>query len=404
MNTLPEPTMPSAMAQLLSLLSNDALSGSADMSAWSADVWEGIIELAARQGVSPLLYHRLSNASLPEPVLSRLRRHYLRTAADNTLRFAAMEEALLAMQKADVSVILLKGAHLAPLVYGNIALRPMVDLDLLVAEGDLQTALEVLAHLGYAPVASEAWMNVGHGHYSLRRDGHLVELHQRVGAFLVGAHIDQDSLWERATRTTVGASPARVLNPGDLLLHTCVHSASHHLLQLGLMPLCDVRQILVHYGGQIVPQEIVARAKEWRVARALFLMLSLSHTLLGAPVDRALLEALAPPDAQEHLRLGMQILLNEATQDSPPSTNVTALWGEPSWRARLGVLGRVLVPTTERMRSLYGVPAGRPVRPWLYLRRWVDVVIHRGRSMRQAVGRPNEDIDWRAFVRWLAEG
>jgi hypothetical protein len=405
MNTLLEPTCTPAMRQLLRLLAGEAPPSPGNADAWSGEAWDSIIELAARQGVSPLLYHCLAGAELPEAVRTRLRRHYLRTAADNTRRFAALEEALLALQHIDVPVILLKGGHLAPLVYGNIALRPMVDLDLLVNEEDASRALGVLSTLGYAPVKGEAWMSARLGHHGMRRaDGLLLELHQRVGAFSVGTHVDQAGIWERAKPATVGKAPAMVLDAGDLLLHICVHSASQHLLQLGLMPLCDARQILVHYGAQIVPEEIVARAREWRVARAVFLTLSLSDTLLDAPVDPAMLDALCPSGAQDQLALATHILLHDCLQETAPSANVVAMWAEHSWRARLGVLVRVLLPGTERMRALYGVPAEQPVRPWLYLRRWADILTHRGRSMRQMMGRPDQDIDWQSLVQWLAQG
>ena len=405
MNTLPDPTCAPAMAQLLSLLARDASSWPEDVGAWTEDAWDGVIKLAAQHGLSPLLYHRLSDIALPDSVRARLRRHYLRTAADNTRRFAALEEALLALHQADVPIILLKGAHLASLVYGNIALRPMVDIDLLVEERNALRGLEILSKLGYEPVKGEAWMSLRHGHHGMRRaDGLLLELHQRVGAFSVGTSVDQAGIWERAIHTTLGDAPAMVLDAEDLLLHTCIHSASQHLLQMGLMPLYDVQKILSHYGAQIMSEVIVDRAREWRVARAVFLMLSLSQTLLGATVDPAMLEALAPPDAQDHLNMGMRILLNDTTHDTAPSGNLVALWGEHSWRARLGVLGRVLLPGTDRMRSLYAVPADRPVRPWLYLRRWADILAHRGSSVRQMLGRPDRDIDWQSLVRWLAQG
>lgn len=336
--------------------------------------------------------------------MASLRRQYLRVAAANARRLAALEEALLALDAAGVRVILLKGAYLAPLVYGNAALRPMADLDLLVRDGETKRAVSALAELGYRPVAGEAWMGERYGHQGLERaDGLLLELHERAGAFAVGARMDQAGLWQRAKLAPIGRASALSMEPTDLLLHLCIHSASHHLFQLGLLPLYDICQLLAHMGTQIASDELARRARDWRVARGVYLMLALAQRLFGAPVEQALLDDLAPPDGLATLALAERILLS-AEHPSSPSGNLIALWGERRWRSRLATIGRVLVPEAQRMRALYGLSAERRVWPWLYLRRWADLLTRRKQSIRHLVGRPANSVDWQALVRWLAQG
>ncbi len=396
-----------ALARLLRLLAPGPPPEPADLGAWRDADWADTIQVAEGQRLAPLLYRRLQDAALPAPdaLLARLRRGYLHVAADNMRRLAALEEALQALSAAGVQVILLKGAYLAPLVYGNIALRPMVDLDLLVREGDADRAVSALADLDYAPLAGGAWMGDRYGHHGLRRsDGLLLELHQRLGAMAVGARIDPDQIWQRARPAPVGQAMALALEPTDLLLHLCTHTAAQHLLQLGLLPLYDIRQVLAQEGAQIEAQELARRARLWRVARAAYLVLTLAQRLLAAPVSQSILASLAPPDGEAHVEAAMGTLLSEEAPEDLPSSNLVALWGARRWQARLGVLWRVLLPDAERMRALYGISPGAPVAPWLYLRRWADLLTRRRASIRQLRGSSAVGVDWQALVRWLAQG
>lgn len=406
MNDSVESACSPALARLLRLLSFGVQPDATEVVSWSPEDWDATALAAADQGLSPLLYRRLVDGGTPAPdaVVARLRRHYLRVAAANTRRFAALEEALLALDAAGIQVILLKGAYLAPMVYGNIALRPMVDLDLLVHSSEAERAASAMAALGYRPSEGEAWMRERYGHQGLKReDGHLLELHQHAGAFAVGARMDQARLWQRAQPVQIGDAAALALEPTDLLLHLCVHSVSHHLFQLGVLPLYDVGQLLSRMGTQIASDDIVQRARDWHVARGVYLALALAQRLLQAPVDPLLLADLAPPDGLAVRALVESLVLAKGHPPSP-SPNLVALWGEQSWRSRLATIGRVLVPDAQRMRALYSVGADRRVWPWLYLRRWADLLTHRGVSVRQLVGRPADSMDWQTLVRWLSQG
>ena len=57
---------------------------------------------------------------------------YLASAHRNLRLFGELRQILRAFNAAGLSVIPLKGACLAEMIYGNIALRPMVDVDLLL--------------------------------------------------------------------------------------------------------------------------------------------------------------------------------------------------------------------------------------------------------------------------------
>ena len=67
----------------------------------------------------------------------------------NILLYHEIEKINVAFEKNDLKAILLKGAILAPLVYGDISLREFGDVDYLVKFEDIKKVEEILADIGY---------------------------------------------------------------------------------------------------------------------------------------------------------------------------------------------------------------------------------------------------------------
>src|SRR5665647_338343 len=119
----------------------------------SSSDWDVLIEASGRHGVTPLLYHRLrtshSDVPIPANVITRLRQAYLDNVARNMGLYHELGKVLELLRRDNISVIALKGVHLATAVYRNIALRPMCDVDLLVKQTDLLRVQEILVEQGY---------------------------------------------------------------------------------------------------------------------------------------------------------------------------------------------------------------------------------------------------------------
>jgi len=127
--------------RLLSLLRTEPRgSGVVEVGEMSRTDWEDLLRTSALHGVTPLLYHRLTTfhtgIPIPAEVVRELRCSYLRNAGRNMHLYHELGKVLGRLRQADIPVIALKGAHLAEAVYGNIALRPMNDVDLLVQTED----------------------------------------------------------------------------------------------------------------------------------------------------------------------------------------------------------------------------------------------------------------------------
>jgi len=182
----------------------------------SASDWDDLIQQSVRHGVTPLLYQRFTttntSAPIPATVMQRLREIYLYSAKENIRLYHELAKVLKTLQNDGISVIALKGAHLAEVVYGNIALRPMVDTDLLVRKADLSRVEEKLLEMGYGsperPSIEEQCEKVHHLVRFTKPDVFSIEIHWTIELPTSPFEIDVDGLWERARPATIAGIEA----------------------------------------------------------------------------------------------------------------------------------------------------------------------------------------------------
>jgi Uncharacterised nucleotidyltransferase len=325
------------------------------------------LESADRHGVGPLL-SALSNAGdiqWAEGVLSRLREMYVACAARN---MALLHEAgiiLKSFETAGVPVIPLKGAFLAEAVYGDIALRPMADLDLLVKSADLPSAIETLRRLGYVsdqpfdPVAQQAGFQ---DMPPMRKPGGaMVELHWTLVTPLCGARIDEPELagiWERSVPASVAGVPSRALSPEDLLLHLCTHASVHHrFADVGLKSFVDMAEVARHYEGQLDWAVLAGRANRWGVANGvrMALMLAEEWTDLRVPAEAWTRLDGGAPDEQTLDWARHKVLEG---RPAPLVSLFARLESDGGVTGKLAALRTAAFPSREVMARLYGVPSG----------------------------------------------
>ena len=119
---------------------------------------------AEQHGLSPLVLAHVerTGVAIPDDLRDRLRARQTQHAHAAAVRARVIADVGDAMAQADVPFLVLKGAALAHLVYGDPRLRPMRDVDLLIRKVDARPALDVLRGCGLSPgVAS---VPPGHHH------------------------------------------------------------------------------------------------------------------------------------------------------------------------------------------------------------------------------------------------
>jgi hypothetical protein len=172
------------------------------LAALTGEGWESLLQAAGRHSLTPLLYHTLKPvmgaANAPPAIQASLRTSYLGSAARNMRLYHELGQVLAAFREAAIPVILLKGAYLAKFVYGNIALRPMSDIDLLIKPADIPRVWNVLAGLGYVTAREDVGQSREHLSPFTKEGCASIEVHFSITDPAFGARCDVDSLFARA--------------------------------------------------------------------------------------------------------------------------------------------------------------------------------------------------------------
>jgi hypothetical protein len=260
--------------------------------------WSVIIKMAEYHGVSQLLYRNLSTLCpdlVPLEPVTHLRQ---KTQAGALLNQSLAQELISlceAFQARGVPVIPIKGATLAVLAHGDLALRDFTDLDLVVPQAAIVEAQAVLRSQGYERRAApdgthEPKHNDGPYHVFIKRralsrvDLQWVMAHQHF-AF----RLDRPEFWARRVAVAFENQTVPGLAPEMLLIVLCVHG-SKHAWEL-LKWVCDVTE-LVRSHPDLDWNQIFVHASNWRCRRMLYLGLAVAHLLLDAPLPAAVLERL----------------------------------------------------------------------------------------------------------------
>ena len=271
-------------------------------------------------------------------MLALLRESYLVNGLRNAILYGDLREVLGDFHQQSIPVIVLKGAHLAHLVYENIASRPMADIDLLVRPSDLPKAAARLIKLGYAceikAADTPAWreMHPGLHHLpSFAKRGHpRIEIHWTIHHLRDPGDIA--CCWQRARPAIIAGIQTQVLSPEDLVVYICLHSRLHRFSQ-GLRPLWDLSQAIRHHEMEINWNMVLSIARAWQADRCVHLGLWLANELMRAPVPEVVLTSLQPADFDaEWAALAKEIVL--AGEEVPRKTKYAMRLAEVllAWR------------------------------------------------------------------------
>jgi hypothetical protein len=345
-----------------------------DWGALSPDQWRTLGVLALEHGVAPLAYRCFETQGWPVGSPSGFQQALLdasyQSAAHNATLYHELDQILDALYQAEISVILLKGAHLAAALYADIALRPMHDLDLLVHEADLERARMALAGFGYSrpyPVISQGLnRELGHHIYLSRENTSPpgLELHWS----LVGGKADRRSapagwFWEHTQPLQPSVLPsgashnALVLNPSANLLFLAAHLYLKHYGDSGrLIWLVDVHLLLESWGQAVDWGAVIGAAAQTGWTEALYGALRAAQEDLGSQLPEGILPTLAAslPDQA----------VGPRRRDAQPRYHARATLDTlANYRpaARLPVLLAMLFPSPAHMRWRY-----RPHPSWLW--------------------------------------
>jgi len=348
--------------------------------------WEALHACARRHHLEPFLYFRLRrdapSVSVPPPVLAALRRQYHTVAARNLRLGHDLRRILRCLAGRRVPAIVLKGGHLAHAVYPRPALRPMMDIDLLVRREGLADAVAALRGLGYAPwdgPRDMAPVDSVQSHVPTMSLPSVagssppipVELHWTIVRPAARLALAPEGLWARACRTDVAGTEALVLAPEDLLHHLVLHLAADDLFRTGLLPLLDMARVVGHFADRFDWDRFLAIVAETGSGRHACLALSLATEFLDVPIPSRVMAGLHPPGMPEAVPGWARDLLLQDTDLRTAEAVAIGLVAGASGQG--GNVLRKVLPPRDELADTYGVPTSS-WRIWLrYPVRWRDL-------------------------------
>ena len=380
-----------------------------------ADAWHGVEREAVRHGLAPLLYARLRPASagpgVPAGVADGLRAVYLHSA----LRAAALRPQLAAvlgaLRGAGIEVAVLKGAFLATEVYGDAALRPMHDVDLLVRPAGLARAAAVLRELGYTPSrpVEEGAEALRHRHLPRfgRPGAFPVEVHWTPVSPALSVSFPLEHLWNTARPVEIAGVDVLALSPEHLLHHLCAHAAAHRF-RVSLLHVLDVAMVVRGHPG--LDWDVAAEVAERTGSRGIvYVGLALAERMLPGSVPPGRLEGFRAEGAEEAVAGLVWELVTGPPRDFPWSHATLAGLGGLRERGRF--VWTSLFPPRAQIGARHGVPPSSGRVYWLYvaraagfLRRWGGATLRLAVSGRDPGSARERWRAWARVQRWLEPG
>lgn len=247
----------------------------------SFDDWQGLLIQAEHDGMAPLLRKHLaeSASSIPPAIRRSLNILYKRHQKKAAVRLKVLEEILILLQQHQLTPMLLKGAALCQTLYADPALRPMRDMDILLAPQQIEAAQDVLMSAGF----TQASTPVAPGHY------HLKPLNKTVEGFLIcielhqGLYPDCPPYYPQISFNNLLAS-GREVRVGAAIAKTFSHEETlHYLYQHGLhAPLPYETSKLINVADIIGYTEKYFHEINWSTVKDQFPKLYRALPLLGS--------------------------------------------------------------------------------------------------------------------------
>ena len=247
----------------------------------SAADWDRVLRCASGRGVYPIIYRRLEtlgpDADIPDVTVQWLRDIYFHSMKRNMRLYNELSNLCELLREHDIPVIVLKGAALGEIVYQDIALRPMNDVDLMVKAEDIWRADEALMQSGCRRTSfpwSKRHVQWGRCFRNLGYMKRGVRIESHVG---IPDLPDLDP-WIGARPVIVNSTDAFILCPDNLLLHLCLHLDRHTTFDSpSLLWCCDIGMVLEHYQGEFDWDYVMRIAREHQVEGAIHRILYMIH-------------------------------------------------------------------------------------------------------------------------------
>jgi len=326
----------------------------------TADEWKETIESAAAHGLIPLLYKRLKNSAvgnrLPAGLARTIEEQYLAVAARNMMLADELAGILQACERENRPCMPLRGLALAEDLFGDITLRPMGDIDLLVRREDLEDITSILCGLGFQQMDRRPGFAIDY-YYTLKffKDRHgwiIVEPHWTITYPPFADRVDMGLVWERSERDRVVGVTSRKLAVEDLLFHLCLHLV-HQGDEAPLLHFFEIDRLIRQRHESIDWSGVALMAEMSGQGFLLHRALDRVRTHFDTPVPEEAIRRI--PDRPASKLEGRLADLLAGSENIDGKESLALLFTIKGMRARFRYVIALLFPSPEFMMIQYGL-------------------------------------------------
>lgn len=256
--------------------------------------WKTVIDLSETHKLTQLLYQNLKT-SCPDIVPADVLRQLDEIYADQAQFILYLTGELVSLVKRfsamGIPILPYKGPVLANQIYGNLALRPCVDLDILVRIEDIPRAKSLLREIGYMITWPEMPLDNAQEKLHIRTKYNYqlfhpekqitLELHWGVSPNYFSFPTNIGWLWQDLKTINLAGVELLAFPIEKLLLILCVHGGNHLWDRIGWI--CDISELVSHHPG-LDWDDALKIAVDFGARRLLLTGLSLANQLLDAVI------------------------------------------------------------------------------------------------------------------------
>jgi len=285
-----------------------------------------------------------------------LKDYYL-SATKNTLIFEELGKVLGLFNQSKLQIIVMKGAALAETIYGNPALRPMSDVDLLVKNEDLYQIDEQLKKLRYSPadravddidftstyLTTLDYRNPAKNAPSFHVHWHFVNSTIPNESYI--GHIKMDDIWRDAVKTNIADTETWVMAPHHLIIHLSEHAlrVTHSLNKL--IYFCDIDRAINYYEKSLDWDLLVRDTIRFNLNKMVYTTLYFSRYFIKAEIPEDVLLKLKP----KKFSIPEKIFMRKAAENkrTPGLSYLIHLSMNKGLAKKMKFVGRTLFPPKD---------------------------------------------------------
>lgn len=326
----------------------------------TAEDWDLVAETASLHGLAPLLYASLKRTTrlgqAPPGCVERLRTEHLQANVGNMLAYRELAGLLDSLEIDHIPVVLLKGSAVALQLYPDPGLRPLKDLDLLIAESQVAAVRGLLTGRGYSPLPEmiggfEERFSTQQAYSRSGPNPAQVDLHWHP--FVIGYYrkrIPVEWFWQHTSAIVVEGRVTRALAPEAQFIHLAAHYSLHHHT-VRLIWLYDLALLIAAHRDDMNWDEVLTKLGAFKLTHSIQSTMAQVKQWWGVSLPDEVVRGLLELSSGPYER----VLFSLASGGESQARVILDGIDLPTNRARLRYWLRHMFPTASYMRTRYRI-------------------------------------------------